>query len=134
MGHTDDLLEGFELHSPEKIRAAIAAGADAKAPIDGKKPIEVLTEMYLRSKRFAECVRVMLEAGATLDDPLLEAILLDDDAAIAQITATRAAEPRKEISHGVRLHFAARSFAAARLRGVRQRQSACGRCWRRVPM
>jgi len=26
----EDLLEGFELHSPEKIRAAIAAGADAK--------------------------------------------------------------------------------------------------------
>ena len=85
MGHTDDLLEGFELHSPEKIRAAIAAGADAKAPIQGKKPIEALIEMYLRSRRFAECVRVMLDAGATLDDPLLEAILLDDDARLRKL-------------------------------------------------
>jgi ankyrin repeat protein len=85
MGHTDDLLEGFELHSPEKIRAAIAAGADAKAPIQGKKPIEALLEMYLRSRRFAECVRVILDAGATLDDPLLEAILLDDDARLRKL-------------------------------------------------
>ena len=72
----EDLLEGFELHSPEKIRAAIAAGADAKAPIRGKRPIEWLMEMYLRSGRFVECVRVMLEVGATLDDSMLEAILL----------------------------------------------------------
>ena len=41
--------------------------------------------MYLRSRRFAECVRVMLDAGATLDDPLLEAILLDDDARLRQL-------------------------------------------------
>jgi hypothetical protein len=79
LGMTEDLLEGFELHSPEKIRAAIAAGADVKAPIHGKRPIEWLMEMYLRSGRFVECVRVMLEVGATLDDSMLEAILLDDD-------------------------------------------------------
>jgi len=79
MRSTEDLLEGFELHSPEKIRAAIAAGADVKAPIHGKRPIEWLMEMYLRSGRFVECVRVMLEVGATLDDSMLEAILLDDD-------------------------------------------------------
>jgi hypothetical protein len=78
MRSTEDLLEGFELHSPEKIRAAIAAGADAKAPIRGKRPIEWLMEMYLRSGRFVECVRVMLEAGATLDDAVLEAMLDDD--------------------------------------------------------
>src|SRR5258708_16494440 len=47
MGNTEDLLEGFELHSPEKIRAAIVAGADAKALIRGKRPIEWLIEMYL---------------------------------------------------------------------------------------
>jgi hypothetical protein len=75
MANMEDLLEGFELHSPEKIRAAIAAGADAKAPIHGKRPIEWLMEMYLRSGRFVECVRVMLEVGATLDDPMLEARL-----------------------------------------------------------
>ena len=68
MANMEDLLEGFELHSPEKIRAAIAAGADAKAPIRGKRPTEWLMEMYLRSGRFVECVRVMLEAGATLED------------------------------------------------------------------
>jgi Ankyrin repeats (3 copies) len=79
VGHSEDLLEGFELHSPEKIRAAIAAGADAKEPIRGKRPIDCLIEMYLRSERFADCLRAMLEAGATVGDAVLEAILLDDD-------------------------------------------------------
>jgi hypothetical protein len=85
MGNTEDLLVGFELHSPEKIRAAIAAGADARAPIRGKRPIEWLMEMYLRSGRFVESVRVMLDAGATVDDPLLEAMLLDDDARLRKL-------------------------------------------------
>ncbi len=85
MGGAEELLEAFELHSPEKLRAAIGAGADVKQPIGGKRPIELLQEMYTRSGRFAECMRVMLEAGATLDDPLLETILLDDDARVRRL-------------------------------------------------
>jgi hypothetical protein len=42
-------------------------------------------EMYLRSGRFVESVRVMLDAGATLDDALLEAMLLDDDARLREL-------------------------------------------------
>ena len=99
MANMEDLLEGFELHSPEKIRAAIAAGADAKAPIRGKRPTEWLMEMYLRSGRFVECVRVMLEAGATLDDPVPEAILLDDDMPLRKLLQQ---EPR---SHGRKFHL-----------------------------
>ena len=98
MGRTEDLLEGFELHSPKKIRAAIAAGADAKAPIHGKRPIEWLMEMYLRSGRFVECVRVMLEAGATLD-PILEVIMLDDDMQLRKLLQQ---EPQ---SRGRKLHL-----------------------------
>jgi ankyrin repeat protein len=41
--------------------------------------MDALIEMYLRSSRFAECVQVLLDAGATVGDPLLQAILLDDD-------------------------------------------------------
>jgi ankyrin repeat protein len=85
MSITDDLLGGFETHSPLEIRKALDAGASATAPIRGKPPIGWLIEMYLRSPRFAECVRLMLAAGAAIDDPLLEAILLDDDERLGKI-------------------------------------------------
>lgn len=77
-----DLLGEFEGHSPTGIRELLAAGVSPTEPIQGKRPIDALIEMYLRSSRFAECLRIMLDAGATLDDPLLEALLLDDDAAL----------------------------------------------------
>lgn len=83
----DDLLEAFERHSPDRIRAALQAGANARAPIRGKAPLAWLIEMYTRSNRFAECLRTMLAAGAPFDDPLLEAILLDDDGRLREILA-----------------------------------------------
>jgi Ankyrin repeat len=80
-----DLLAAFEDHSPDDIRKVLAAGVSPTEPIKGKRPIDTLIEMYLRSPRFAECLRVMMEAGATIGDPLLEAILLDDDAALREL-------------------------------------------------
>jgi len=77
-----DLLGEFEVHSPAGIRALLAAGVSPTEPIDGKRPIDVLVEMYLRSSRFAECLQILLDAGASLGDPLLEACLLDDDASL----------------------------------------------------
>jgi ankyrin repeat protein len=74
-----DLLGAFEEHSPGDIRAALAAGVSPTEPINGTRPIDALIEMYLRSSRFAECLQVMRDAGATVGDPLLEAILVDDD-------------------------------------------------------
>jgi hypothetical protein len=82
-----DYLGAFEGHSVEDIRAALASGASPVALIKGKKPIDILIEMYTRSPRFAECLRVMLEAGATIDDPLLKAVLLDDEAAVRRLVA-----------------------------------------------
>ncbi len=78
MTFTDDLLGWFETHSPGKIRAVIENGADPVKPVRGKAPVYWLIEMYTRSPRFAECLRVMLDAGATLNDPYMEAVLLDD--------------------------------------------------------
>jgi hypothetical protein len=74
-----DLLGEFEQHSPAGIRTLLAAGISPTEPINGKRPIDALIEMYLRSSRFAECLQIMLNAGATLGDPLLQALLLDDD-------------------------------------------------------
>lgn len=79
------LLEAFEVHSPEGIEAALAAGVSAVDPINGRPPIEHLIEAYLRSSRFAECLRVMLNAGAVIDDPLLEAVLQDDSSRLQSL-------------------------------------------------
>ncbi len=73
-----DLLGAFEVHSPEKIRAVLGAGQSPIALIKGKPPMGCLIEMYLRSSQFRDCVRVMLEAGAVIEDPVLQAVLLDD--------------------------------------------------------
>jgi ankyrin repeat protein len=72
-----------ELHSADRLRAALAAGLDARRPIDGKAAITWLTEMYTRSDRFTDCLRVLLEHGAVPDDPSLAPVLLNDAAALA---------------------------------------------------
>ena len=87
MSIESDFLEAFETHSPEGIRASLAAGASPIAPISGKRPIDILIEMYTRSYRFADCLRVMMAAGAGIGDPLLEAALLDDDGALRHVLA-----------------------------------------------
>lgn len=63
MSIINDLLESFEVHSPKGIREALNTGASPIEPIRGKKPIESLIEMYTRSPRFGECLRVMLAPG-----------------------------------------------------------------------
>lgn len=87
----DELLIAFELHSAPRIQAVLEAGVDPSAPIQGKLPVQWLTEMYTRSDGFVECLRLLLRRGATLPDPVLEPVLLNDGAALA--TAVRA-DPR----------------------------------------
>jgi hypothetical protein len=76
----ETLLVGFEIHSIEKIREALAAGLAVNSPIDGKTPMTLLIEMYLRSPRFSDCVRRLVDAGAQFPDSALLAVLLDDAA------------------------------------------------------
>jgi len=97
MAITSDLLDAFETHSLEEIRAALAKGADPGAVIGGKTPIERLIEMYTRSSRFAACLRVMLDAGGTLDDAFLEAILLDDAGRLGEILAVSPTEIQRTL-------------------------------------
>lgn len=77
------LLIAFELHSVERIRALIDAGFDVRTPVDGKTPVTSLVEMYTRSDRFPECLRLLLDHGAVLDDPSVAPVLLDDVSMLA---------------------------------------------------
>lgn len=88
---TQALLVAFETHSVSGIRAVLDAGFDLRAPIGGKSPVTQLIEMYLRSDRFPACLRLMLDRGAVLDDPLLAPVLLNDaEALVAAVRATPA--------------------------------------------
>ncbi len=78
----DDLLVAFESHSVDRIRAILDAGFDPTAPINGKAPVTYLTEMYYRSDRFPDCLRLLLERGAVLDDPIIAPVLLNDAEAL----------------------------------------------------
>ena len=93
-----DLLTAFELHSPAGIRAALASGESPTELIKGSRPIDCLIEMYTRSPKFAECLRVMLDAGATVGDPLLEAVLLDDDARLRDVLKAESGSLHRKLS------------------------------------
>lgn len=85
------LLIAFELHSVERIRALIDAGFDVRTPVDGKTPVTSLVEMYTRSDRFPECLRLLLDHGAVLDDPSVAPVLLDD---VPMLAAAVEANPK----------------------------------------
>lgn len=78
----EELLVAFELHSVERIRAVLDAGFDVRAPVRGKTPVNWLIEMYSRSDRFPQCLRLLLEQGAELDDPSIAPVLLDDETSL----------------------------------------------------
>ena len=83
-----DILVAFELHSADRIRAALDAGLDPRAPLRGKPLATWLTEMYTRSDEFPSCLRLLLDRGAVLDDPVLAPFLLNDAEAVAAALRT----------------------------------------------
>ncbi|MES2179896.1 MAG: ankyrin repeat domain-containing protein [Gemmatimonadota bacterium] len=81
------LLGAFETHDEREIRAILDKGFDVASLIKGKTVANSLIEMYARSDDFPACLRLLLERGATLDDPLIEPVLLDDADALAAALA-----------------------------------------------
>jgi ankyrin repeat protein len=93
-----NLLGAFEEHSPDGIRQFLSEGISPTEPINGKRPIDCLIETYLRSSRFVECLQIMLDAGATIGDPLLEMILLDDEAGLRGLLARSSETLNRKLS------------------------------------
>jgi hypothetical protein len=73
-----DLLGAFEGHSVKEIRAILNAGFDVRARIKGKSVVNALIEMYYRSDDFPDCLRLLLDRGAVVDDPRILPVLLND--------------------------------------------------------
>ncbi len=87
---TQEFLDACEVHSPSRLQSVLDAGLDVRAPINGLTPVNLLLEMYFRSDAFPACLAVLLHAGATLDDPRLQSVLLNDP---VQLTDDLARDP-----------------------------------------
>jgi ankyrin repeat protein len=107
----DTLLLGFETHSTEKIQEALAAGIDVNGLLDGKTPLMWLVEMYLRSPKFSDCVRCLLQAGARCPHAGLLAVLLDD----AELLRTELRKNPSLIHHKVDIRCAFTPLRSASL-------------------
>jgi ankyrin repeat protein len=73
-----DLLSAFDGHDVDSVRAALASGANVREPINGKLATDWLLQEYHRTDRLQECLRLLLDAGAELSDPVTAPVLLDD--------------------------------------------------------
>jgi hypothetical protein len=107
----DTLFLGFETHSTQKIQEALAGSIDVNGLLDGKTPLTWLVEMYLRSPKFSDCVRCLVQAGARCPDSGLLAVLLDD----ADLLGAELRKNPSLIHHRVDLRCAFTPLAGATL-------------------
>ena len=116
MNDQESFVGWTETHDVGEIRKLLDEGLDPNAPIRGRTPIEWMIEMYVRSPRFPACVRVLVDAGAEVDDDALNAVLRDDgDAVRAALAGDRGALDRRctlvttyaLLAEGTLLHVAA---------------------------
>jgi hypothetical protein len=78
----EDLLSAFDGHHIAGVSAALRAGADPCSQVRGKTTIDWLLEEHVRSERLDGCLRLLLERGAKLEDPVVAPVLLDDADAV----------------------------------------------------
>ena len=77
-----ELLSAFDGHDVESVRAALERGANPCEPVLGKLPVDWLLEQYTRSDRLGDCLALLFARGATLRDPAVAPVLLNDADAI----------------------------------------------------
>ena len=78
MDNYQQLLYDIEVHAAEGIKRHFESGGDPNEIHSGVPLFTTMVEMYLRSPRFKECVRVFIEFGLDFTDKPLLAVLSDD--------------------------------------------------------
>jgi hypothetical protein len=73
-----EMLYSIEVHSVEEIQNYFREGGDPNEIHNGIPLFTTLVEMYTRTPRFKECVRVFVQAGLIFENKFLLAVLLDD--------------------------------------------------------
>ena len=110
--------ERLEVHCPKEIRAVLKAGQSPIEPIKGKTPINCLIEMYLRSPKFRDCVRVMLDAGAVIEDPVSQAVLLDDAIMLRRLMKKPGFKTERKFNLDCTFHPVKGCYSTAHLRRI----------------
>ncbi len=77
-------LDALETHDLGELEAVFQAGMKPDHVCRGRTLFAWMTEMYTRSPRFGDCVRLLLDQGVSDGDRALELVLLDDGAALAR--------------------------------------------------
>jgi hypothetical protein len=72
------IVDAFELHSPEEIKACFKLGIDPNRFYRDRPLIYDLISEYPRGPKFKECIKVFIDHGVQFDDPVLLAVLADD--------------------------------------------------------
>ena len=78
MPNYDQILYSIEVHSVDGIRRYFEEGGDPNEMHDGAPLFTTMVEMYMRSPRFKDCIRLFIEYGLQFDDKPLLAVLADD--------------------------------------------------------
>lgn len=76
----------IEIHSVNGIRRYFEAGGSPNDVLNNGMPLfSMMVEMYTRTPRFKDCVRVFVEHGLQFDDQALLSVLLDDAGELEKI-------------------------------------------------
>ncbi|HTK18108.1 MAG TPA: ankyrin repeat domain-containing protein [Mucilaginibacter sp.] len=86
------MLYDIEVHSVEGIRRYFDQGGNPNEVHDEVPLFTTMVEMYFRSPRFKDCVRVFIDRGLEFEDKTLLAVLTDDDEQLEELL---------KIDHGI---------------------------------
>jgi hypothetical protein len=78
MPEYEKMLYFIEIHSVEGIRKYFEEGGDPNEVHNGVPLFSTMIEMYTRTPRFKECVKLFVQAGLQYEDMPLLYVLLDD--------------------------------------------------------
>ncbi|MCX6316880.1 MAG: ankyrin repeat domain-containing protein [Bacteroidetes bacterium] len=82
MDYLQKIVGDFEIHSAEGIKECFVNGMDPNQMHKGKPLVYEMINMYLRSPKFKDCIRVFVDFGLVFDEQVLLAVLLDDEVSL----------------------------------------------------
>ncbi|MEA5428514.1 ankyrin repeat domain-containing protein [Arcicella lustrica] len=85
MDYLQKIIGDFEIHSVEGIKECFENGIDPNQIHKDKPLVYEMINMYLRSPKFKDCIKVFVDYGLKFDDKVLLAVLLDDPKTLDQL-------------------------------------------------